>query len=85
MLGAVRRILKSKTMSVDQGNQEWQAYLSEFAEIIKGKQPKDVAKKLETLKESANASETLTGRQKEGIVSRCDNFVSGNYGAKTRG
>lgn len=66
----------------DQCNLKWKALLKIFHGIKMD--ASDAKKKYEQLKELAAADGTMTPRQKEGIMARCDNAINGSYGKSKR-
>lgn len=59
-------------------NAKWQQMVALFKKIIEGNPaPEKVRQKLTDLKAAADQSHLLTGRQKEGIHGRCDNYLNG--------
>ena len=60
---------------------EWRSMLSAFETIIEKKPSPEKAKdSLMSLSEAATLSARLTGHQKDGIVTRCRNYMNGSYG-----
>lgn len=60
---------------------EWRTMLDTFKDITKGNPPlKDVIEPLTALQEKAQNSVILTGRQREGVYERCQNYLNGTYG-----
>ena len=61
--------------------EKWVSMLKVFNTIIKDNPPVEKVKKsLEDLIQSASITPLLTGAQKDGIVSRCQNYMNGTYG-----
>lgn len=56
-------------------------FLRDFNELIKDQPPiKDVKNKLCEIKASVLNAHSMTGRQVEALVERCDNYLNGSYG-----
>lgn len=68
---------KPKTSDTEY-NANWDALLKIFHKIEK-ERPKDYKEQLEALKNTALKA-TLTSRQIEGIIDRCNNLINGDYG-----
>lgn len=70
-----------KSVSDEQCIAKWKAMLEMFEKIIKGDPPVEKVKdKLLELRAAVINSNLLTERQKEALMARCDNYVTGNYG-----
>jgi hypothetical protein len=55
--------------------------LMDFKEMIENDPPAEkIAEKLFKLKEDAKINPELNLRQREAIISRCDNYLNGTYG-----
>lgn len=68
-------VIDSKNIS------EWKGMLGEFESLTsKNPEPEKVKPELLKLKEKAQTSTSLTYRQIDGIISRCDNYLNGTYG-----
>lgn len=60
---------------------EWETMIGIFNKIISGNPaPEKVKSTLLELINSANTSSLLTPRQREGIYSRCHNYINGDWG-----
>jgi len=60
---------------------KWQELIAKFKMIIDGSpKPSSVMGELIALKEEAKNTVVLYSRQIEGIIARCDNYLSGTYG-----
>jgi hypothetical protein len=71
---------KEKAITDLDRNAKWDSMLKVFANIINGNpEPSKVKDKLESLKQAATTS-IMTGRQQQGIVERCNNYLNGTYG-----
>ena len=58
---------------------EWQSFNSMFNSIVE-KKPKDAIGQCEAIKKAVAASTRLTARQVESLNSKCNNYISGDYG-----
>lgn len=59
---------------------DWDDMLSEFKKITDGNSEKSkIQKQLQELQQSAKTSSRLNARQRDGIISRCNNYLSGNW------
>lgn len=69
----------------EQYNTMWVAMMNQFKEITaKNPEPDKVKDKLLELKAAADQTPFLTGRQREGIYARCDNYINGTYGVDAK-
>lgn len=74
-----------KSVSDEQYIAKWKSMLAIFKQITdKEPAPEKVKDKLLDLKQAAINTTHLTERQKEAIISRCDNYLSGTYGKDSK-
>lgn len=74
-----------KDVSDEQYIAKWKSLLEMLFKIIeKDPAPEKVKDKLLELKEVAANSNHLTERQKNGIMSRCDNYINGTFGKDSK-
>lgn len=60
---------------------EWRSMIDTFKSLIDKTPPvKDVLEPLTALQEKAQNSSILTGRQRQAIYDRCQNYLDGTYG-----
>lgn len=78
-------INQTPKISEEKYNTMWVAMVSQFKEITENNPaPEKVKDKLLELKDAANQTVFLTGRQREGIHSRIDNYLNGTYGVDAK-